>query len=99
VDRMTGRMWGSAGFSSDVWTGGHEVLDSGSLQQSFKTMYLSGGPYRHIMLLQIREYDDGPAKGFILTEDTDTLTGTLHAAELKVRDRPVWSYQQPTSPL
>jgi hypothetical protein len=76
VDRITGRMLGSTVFSSDVWTGRHEVLDIGSPEQSFKAIYLSGGPYRHVRLLQIREYDDGPVKSFILTDGTDTLSGT-----------------------
>lgn len=73
VDQATGRMQGD--LSSASWIGKNEVLDIGSNEQSYKAIYISP-PFVHVRLLQIKEYDRGPIKDFILTEDTEVLTGT-----------------------
>jgi hypothetical protein len=72
VDRASGRMLGV--ISSQVWN--HEVFDSGSNEQSYKSVYTSQGKYRHIDVLQIQEFLEGAIKPFLLMQGTDMFTGT-----------------------
>jgi hypothetical protein len=72
VDRASGRVLGD--ISYQVWN--HQVLDSGSDEQSYKSIYTSQGKYRHIDVLQIEEFQEGAAKPFLLMQGTDMFTGT-----------------------
>lgn len=74
VDHNTGEIVGKF-FASSYWTGEHTLIDRGSDEQSFKVMFLSGGTYRHVMLLEVMEYAAGPQKPFLLVDDTDVFTG------------------------
>jgi hypothetical protein len=70
VDRATGRMSGYLNSQG----GRAVVLDEGSSGSSFKAIYFSPGQARYLI---IRTYVDvdGPW-GFILTDDTNVVTGT-----------------------
>jgi hypothetical protein len=72
VDRASGRVLGD--ISYQVWN--HQVLDSGSDEQSYKSVYTSQGKYRHIDVLQIEEFREGAIKPFLLMEGTKMHTGT-----------------------
>jgi hypothetical protein len=72
IDRASGRMLG--GTTSAVWR--YEVLDRGSDQQSYKVIYTSQAGFVHVQLLQIREFEDGPVKPFLLVDGTEVHTGT-----------------------
>jgi|RhiMetdeSRZDD1v2_1073273.scaffolds.fasta_scaffold1211322_1 hypothetical protein len=71
VDRASGRMLG--GTASGVWK--YAVWDRGSDQQSFKAVYTSQGPYLHVQFLEIREFVEGAAKPFVLTDGMYVHTG------------------------
>jgi hypothetical protein len=63
IDRASGRMLG--GTASGIWR--RAVLD--------KVVYTSQPGYVHVQLLQIREFEDGPVKPFLLVDGTAIHTG------------------------
>lgn len=72
VSRSTGEMFGIL-VSSSYKTA--KVMDPGSTQQSFKSIYISHPPYINMMALFVIEYEEGDAKNFVLTEGADQYTG------------------------
>jgi hypothetical protein len=72
VDRASGRVLGD--ISYQVWN--HQVLDTGSDEQSYKSVYTSQGKYRHIDVLQVEEFREGAIKPFLLMQGTEMHTGT-----------------------
>ncbi|MBC7577802.1 MAG: hypothetical protein H7312_10660 [Tardiphaga sp.] len=71
VDRANGRLLGA--FSSANWPT-VKVLDPGSKQQAFKSIYVSGG-YVQVRLLVVREFDESASKDFTVAENDDVITG------------------------
>jgi hypothetical protein len=72
IDRASGRMLG--GTTSETWK--HAVWDRGSDQQSFKAIYTSQTGFVHVQFLQIREFEEGGVKPFLLMDGTRTHMGT-----------------------
>ena len=72
IDRASGRMLG--GTTPPPWK--HAVWDRGSDQQSFKAVYTSSAGFLNVQLLQIKEYEQGPVKPFLLIDGTAMFTGT-----------------------
>lgn len=76
VDRTSGRMIGSKGFSNhNEGYGVPKVIDPGSSEQSFKvlTMY---SPHTSVAYLQIEEYREGKAKPFSFFDGLIVVAGT-----------------------
>jgi hypothetical protein len=78
VDRASGRILGNV-----IRTEGsqREVLDSGSEHWSYKLTYSfpsppSPPPHAHVNLLQVREYQAGAVKPFLLVESDTMHMGT-----------------------
>jgi hypothetical protein len=71
IDRASGRMLGG---TASNWK--YEVWDRGSNQQSYKAVYTSQAGFLNVQLLQIREYENGPVKPFLLVDGTEVHTGT-----------------------
>jgi hypothetical protein len=75
VDHATGKMSGK--ISSLGWIGRNEVLDFGSNEQSYISLYISPGPYINVRLLTIQEYREGSVKDFVFTTNgEEVFTGT-----------------------
>jgi hypothetical protein len=72
IDRTSGRMLG--GTTAATWK--HEVWDRGSDKQSFKAVYTSSAGFLHVQLLQIREFENGVVKPFLLVDGTEIFMGT-----------------------
>jgi hypothetical protein len=75
VDRATGKMIGSAGFSNhNASFGSPRVLDHGSAEQSFKALTVFK-PNVSVAYLKIEEFHKGKSKPFIFLNNGNVVSG------------------------
>jgi len=78
ISRDTGAIGGSAAFRISKGPGWRtvEVLDRGSLQQSFKLLAISAGPITKVTYVEVKEDEPGAAKPFMHYENWKLTVGT-----------------------
>lgn len=76
VDRVTGRMVGSTGFSNyNEGYGVPKVIDPGSSEQAFKVLTVYS-PYPSVAYLEIEEFREGKSKPFTFIGGGYIVAGT-----------------------